>query len=218
MKVAYLRRWKFRNHRELLWPEENTGRARGRLSWLTSFVLLGGFCAGLGVPELMHMGDGSYAGYASLYSFRAFETAGISPESLFSYLVRVRIMTLLFLWMSSYTAAGMIFHFLLLLWLGGSAGMLLALFALRDGYEGILLFFCCLFPQWVFYGIAWKMEFHFLYCQWVDRAPADERKIREFRRRDLVKLGRMTVLVLLGCAAETFVGMWTIKIFLQFFT
>ena len=218
MKVAYPGRLLFRHRRESFWPEEKTGRERGRLWYLAFLILLGGFCAGLGVPELLRMGDGSYAGYASLYSFHTFETSSISPEILFPYLVRIRMMTHQFLWMSSYTAAGLLFHFLWLLWLGSSAGLLLALFALRDGYEGILLFFCCLFPQWVLYGIAWKMEFRFLFCQWLERIPSDERKIREFRRKDLAGLSRMIILILLGCAAETFVGMWTIKIFLQFFT
>lgn len=182
-------------------------------------VLLLGFFSGTAVPELLRMGTGTYAGFLSLYSFRKYEEGVVSAARILPYIAAGRLKTLLFLWMSSYTTAGLLFHFAYAWWLAASAGMLLSLFILRDGYEGLLLFFCCLFPQWILYGTMWQREIAFLLRQWRrGGTETGNRMLAALYSRDLMELGSMVALCLLGCAAETFLGTWTLKIFLQYFS
>lgn len=124
--------------------------------------VLSGLLAGAALPELMHMGDGSYAGFASLYAVQKFETSQIQYMDVFMYVLSVRIITLLFLWMSCFTPAGKLFHLLYFWWLAASGGMLLALFALKKGGQGLILFGCSLLPQWILYAAMWKRELGFL--------------------------------------------------------
>lgn len=179
-------------------------------------VLLSGFLAGTALPELFRMGTGDYAGFMSLYSFRKYGESAAAPAArLLPYIVSGRIQTLLFLWMSSYTAAGLLFHLVYAWWLAASAGMLLALFLLRGGYEGILLFLCCLFPQWLLYGSVWQREFHALFRRRRYSGAGNAAGMLSERRRDLRELAGMAGLCLLGCCAEAFLGMWTLRVFLQ---
>ena len=183
-------------------------------------LLLSGFLAGTALPELLRMGTGTYAGFLSLYGFQKYEERAVSAVNVLPYIAAGRLRTLLFLWMSSYTAAGLLFHLAYAWWLAASAGMLLSVFMLRDGYEGILLFFCCLFPQWLLYGTMWQKEIGFLLTQWRRGgfALTDSRGRMSTYRKDLADLAGMVGLCLLGCGAEAFLGTWTLKIFLKFFS
>lgn len=197
---------------------------------------LAGFSAGTALPELFRMGTGSYAGFLSLYGLQKYGTGAVSAARLLPYIASGRMRTLLFLWMSSYTAAGFLFHLLYVGWLAVSAGMLASLFALRGGYQGILLLFCCLFPQWLLYGTMWYREAEFLFrkqriagylspnsaenpvrarFRGIGR-KAGRRAYRPVYAGDLAALGGMIGLCLLGCCAEAFLGMWTLRIFLQY--
>lgn len=124
--------------------------------------VLSGLLAGAALPELMHMGNGSYAGFASLYAVQKFETSRIQYMDVFVYVLSIRVVTLLFLWMSCFTPAGQLFHLLYFWWLAASGGMLLALFALKKGGQGLILFGCSLLPQWILYTAMWKRELGFL--------------------------------------------------------
>lgn len=185
-----------------------------------TLILLLGFLTGTALPELLRMGSGTYAGFLSIYGFQKYEARALSAVNLLPYIASVRLRTLLFLWMSSYTAAGLLFHLAYAWWLAASAGMLLALFMLRDGYEGILLFFCCLFPQWLLYGAMWQKEAGFLLRQWRRSGSGltDGGGRMSMYRKDLADLSGMAGLCLLGCGAEAFLGTWTLKIFLKFFS
>ena len=75
------------------------------------------------------MGDGSYAGFFSLYSFGKFAQLPDSDfTQLFWYLLVKRLRLICFLWMSSYTPFGFFAHLLLLFWIFFAGGMLLSLF------------------------------------------------------------------------------------------
>ena len=174
---------------------------RQRWYLLLFFILLCGFFAGSALPEVLHMGTGTYAGFFSMYSLQKYRQTEMSPWRLFVYVLAVRIRPLLFLWMSAYTAAGLLFHALYFAWISMAAGMLLALFVLKEGYEGMLLFCCCLLPQWIMYVTMWKMELKMLL----------ERK----NGKDLSRLGKRCGLCAVGAAVEAFTGTWIIKIFLQ---
>ncbi len=185
-----------------------------------ALLLLLGFLFGTALPELLRMGTGTYAGFLSLYGLQKYKERAVSAVNVLPYIAAGRLRTLLFLWMSSYTAAGFLFHLAYAWWLAASAGMLLAVFMLRDGHEGLLLFFCCLFPQWLLYGAMWQKEVAFLLRQWrgSDLGLADSRGRGSMYRRDLSELAGMVGLCLLGCGAEAFLGTWTLKIFLKFFS
>ena len=191
--------------------------ARGKIV-LSLLVIFGGFFVGTLMPELLKMGTGSYAGLLSLYSLKKYENASINTSRLYPYILSIRLQTLLFLWMSCYTAIGVMIHAVYFWWLACSAGMLLSLFMLQDGYRGILLFFFCVFPQWLVYASMWKREFLFL----------EKRRYREIyisleetagngkeERKELLKL---VLFCIFGCSVEAFLGTWTLKIFLQIFT
>ena len=93
-----------------------------------------GLLAGVAAPKLFRMGDGSYAGFFSLYSFGKFAQLPDSDfTQLFWYLLVKRLRLICFLWMSSYTPFGFFAHLLLLFWIFFAGGMLLSLFLLRRG-------------------------------------------------------------------------------------
>ena len=113
-------------------------------------ALLFGILAGVALPEVFRMREGTYAGFFSLYGMKKMQEMEVLPLPIFGYLLSSRLRTLLFLWMSSYTPLGLWLHLFFTGWLGCSGGMLLSLFALRQGVQGIGLFFCCTLPQWIF--------------------------------------------------------------------
>lgn len=180
-------------------------------------VCLSGLLAGMLVPEALRMGEGNYAGFTSLYSFQKYENMTVSYEKILLYIFHGRMKMLLFLWMSSFSAVGFFCHLVYGWWLAASGGMLLSLFLLKEGYGGIPLFFCCLFPQWIWYGAMWKKEFIFLWDKWRYDFTGHP-QVRPVFSKNLVELGKMTALCLGGTVTETFLGTWTLKIFLQFFT
>ena len=77
-----------------------------------------GLLAGVAAPKLFRMGDGSYAGFFSLYSFGKFaQLPDLDFTQLFWYLLVKRLRLICFLWMSSYTPFGFFAHLLLLFWI-----------------------------------------------------------------------------------------------------
>lgn len=192
------------------------GKGNGRQIAVLLFLLTG-FFAGTAIPELLSMGTGDYTGFFSLYSFRKYENMQVHSLDLFWYIARLRVWTLLFLWMSTYTGAGILFHMAYAGWQAVSAGMLLALFTLRDGYEGLLLLACCLFPQWILYASMWKKETEILLERNQKTVSLPGRRVSMICRSDLAELSSLLLLCLGGCACEAFLGTWTLKIFLQIF-
>ncbi|MCI8318214.1 MAG: hypothetical protein HFG96_06780 [Lachnospiraceae bacterium] len=180
-------------------------------------IVLSGFFAGTFLPEVFRMGKGTYAGLLSLYSLGKYENAVFLPEKIFPYILKIRLQTLLFLWMSCYTSAGVLFHLGYAWWLAASAGLLLSLFVLREGGAGILLFFCCVFPQWILYAAMWKQELAFLLRLRGRNSVATAVQAAALQRGQLSSLTKLVVFCVAGCVVETFLGNWTLKIFLEIF-
>ncbi|MCD8015175.1 MAG: hypothetical protein LUG99_18775 [Lachnospiraceae bacterium] len=189
-----------------------------------------GLLTGSALPKLLDMGSGSYAGLASEYAFQVYKNTETDGWDLFFYVASVRLRTLLLLWMSSFSTLGMLFHLGYAWWIAASGAMLLSLFGRQNGFWGIVLFGCCIFPQWMLYGILWKREVGF----WMRRTPAapgedsgfeailePERfakahcPIWKLQRRDLTEFGSLALLCLSGCACEAFLGTWTLRLYLQ---
>ncbi|MCD7746431.1 MAG: hypothetical protein LUI13_14315 [Lachnospiraceae bacterium] len=194
-------------------------------------VLALGLLTGSALPRLLHMGTGSYAGLASEYAFRAYENADANGWDLFFYVSLVRLRTLLILWMSSFSTLGMLFHLGYAWWIAASGAMLLSLFGLRDGFQGMALFACSILPQWILYGILWKREAD----AWMERLRGSFGECSDFGtafacggasgrgRRAAWKIGRkdfsefvsLVVICLFGCACEAFLGTWTLRLYLR---
>lgn len=190
-----------------------------RRRWiLVSFILLTGFLAGTAAPELFRMGTGDYAGLASRYGFQKYQGSMVPAGNVLPYILSLRLRTLLFLWMSSFTAAGLLFHLAYAWWLAASAGLLVSLFVLREGYDGFILFACCLMPQWILYGAVWKQEGAFLLRCMKQRKDGGMGSVGTLRRRELLELGKMMGFCTAGCFMEAFLGRWTLKIFLKIFS
>ena len=197
-----------------------------------------GLLAGVAAPKLFHMGDGSYAGFFSLYSFGKFEQLPDSDfTQLFWYLLVKRLRLICFLWMSSYTPFGFFTHLLLLFWIFFAGGMLLSLFLLREGTNGILLFLCCLLPQWILYALAFRGELRLYFStygmerKWdygvisgregepraespteYDREKLEsdfEKTLSGWMRRELLS---MLMLCTVGCGMEAFIGLRLLQV------
>lgn len=197
-------------------------RRKGRVLLPVLFAMLLGLLVGTALPELLHMGSGSYAGFFSLYSLRKFAHAQPARRWLLPYLAAVRLRPLLFLWMSVYTAAGLWLHLVYFFWLAASGGMLLALFVLREGYEGILLFGCCMFPQWILYASMWGKELQFFGRRFQNGAcrsgsefawPEEPEDFGKTAREEAHGLLQMAGLCLLGCCTEAYLGLWVMQLF-----
>ncbi|MCD7715006.1 MAG: hypothetical protein LUI39_00950 [Lachnospiraceae bacterium] len=180
------------------------------LLFLSSGVLLG--CA---FPKLFSMDSGTWASLTSRYSFGVYERISRDCGDIFLNVASVRLPVLLFLWMSSFTSAGWLFHLGYAWWLAASGSMLFALFGLRNGIHGILLFGCCVLPQWMLYGMMWKRET----ASWLKRELAFGESAtpgaKNIRRQDIAELLRLAALCLLGCACEAFLGTWTLDLYLR---
>lgn len=190
----------------------------GQREWiLLCAAVCGGLLAGSVVPGLLKMGSGTYAGLLSQYSLSRYQEIHVSGWELFTAVFQKRLSFFLFLWMSSYTVIGLAFHGFCLFVLASAAGLLLAVFLLQEGYEGVLLFFCCLMPQWMLYLAAWREELLFLFRRrtWKTESLLPGNAV--IGRYDLAVLGKILTLCLLGCGVECFLGTWTMKIFLQYF-
>ena len=197
-----------------------------------------GLLAGVAAPKLFHMGDGSYAGFFSLYSFGKFEQLPDSDfTQLFWYLLVKRLRLICFLWMSSYTPFGFFTHLILLFWIFFAGGMLLSLFLLREGTNGILLFLCCLLPQWILYILAFRGELRLYFSTYgMERkwdygvisgregepraeSPAEydramrasdfEKSLSGWMRRELLS---MLMLCTVGCGMEAFIGLRLLQV------
>lgn len=189
---------------------------RRRLWLLFGAAALLGLLAGTALPEWMRMGEGTYAGFFSLYGYQKFQEITVRPWELFPYIAAGRIRMFLFLWMSAFTPAGALFHSFYLFWTAAAAGMLLSLFVLRGGYEGILLFLCCIFPQWLLYASVWRQELLFFLHSRERKPYAALDGQPGAAGLDLKKLALMLAVCMLGCLLEAYPGLWTLKIFLRF--
>ena len=65
--------------------------------------------------------------------------------------------------------------------------------------------------------VQMKKEFIFLWDKWRYDFTGHP-QVRPVFSKDLAELGKMTALCLGRTVTETFLGTWTLKIFLQFFT
>lgn len=178
-------------------------------------ALLFGILTGVTLPELFRMREGTYAGFFSLYGMKKIQESEIMLWPIFGYLLSSRMRTLLFLWMSSYTPVGLWLHLIFAAWLGCSGGMLVSLFALRQGVQGIGLFFCCTLPQWIFYGLQWKKELQLFLTHNLLREIVTADGFPYPGRRARIDWIAMVLYCVSGCAAETFLGLWSVKIFLK---
>lgn len=178
-------------------------------------ALLFGTLAGVALPEVFRMREGTYAGFFSLYGMKKMQEIQPMLWPIFGYLLSSRLRTLFFLWMSSYTPLGLWLHLLFAGWVGCSGGMLLSLFALRQGTQGIGLFFCCTLPQWIFYGLQWKKELQLFLSRILPREVFATDVFLHSNRRARLDWIAMVLYCVSGCAAETFLGLWSVKIFMK---
>ena len=139
--------------------------------------------------------------------------------------------------MSSYTPFGFFAHLLLLFWIFFAGGMLLSLFLLREGTNGILLFLCCLLPQWILYVLAFRGELRLYFSKYgIERkrdcgiisgregepreeCPAEydratrtldfEKTYSGWMRREFLS---MLMLCTVGCGMEAFIGMRLLQV------
>lgn len=190
-------------------------KTENRIYGILAAVFAAAVLAGAALPELFRMQESTYAGFFSIYGRQKFQEQEAAVLPIFGYLAAGRIRTLLFLWMSMYTALGIWFHIIYAVWLGSTAGLLLALFALRQGWQGLLLFFCCTMPQWIFYGLQWKQELQQLVL-WQSRREGAAWLYTVTQYRSVVKLLKALAFCLMGCGVEASLGIWSIRIFLKF--
>ena len=148
-------------------------------------ALLFGILAGVALPEVFRMREGTYAGFFSLYGMKKMQEMEVLLLPIFEYLLSSRLRTLLFLWMSSYTPLGLWLHLFFTGWLGCSGGMLLSLFALRQGVQGIGLFFAARCRSGFFTGCSGKANCSFsshTLCRGKISAQGYSRILQEERR------------------------------------
>ncbi|MCC8100817.1 MAG: hypothetical protein LIP11_00645 [Clostridiales bacterium] len=174
-----------------------------------------GLLTGSALPGLLQMGSGNYAGLASSYSFRVYESLRVNAWELFGYVLSVRMPVLLILWMSSFTTLGILFHLGYAWWVVASGSMLVALFGQGSGFQGIAQFGCCIFPQWIFYAILWKREM----AIWLRRGRGVPEgigsSVQRLCRMDLMELAHLAAICILGCACEAFLGTWMLRLYLR---
>ncbi|MCI5479858.1 MAG: stage II sporulation protein M [Lachnospiraceae bacterium] len=98
-----------------------------------------------------------YAGIISEYYMNRYKYMEIVKEQLFLYLMKERMVPMLFLLLMSLTAYGKAAVYLALLWMGISFGILWTLSVLKFGAVGFLICAAGMLPQYLFYVPAFLM-------------------------------------------------------------
>lgn len=187
-----------------------------RLPVLIAAAAAAGFFTGILIPELMRMGGGSYAGLVSIYGMREFQEEKLDVLSLFPYVAGARLRMFLILRISCYAPFGLFLHMAYFFWICLSAGILLSVFVLRQGGSGVLLFLCCMFPQWLLYLSAFAREITFLEERKRLSYGACQPASPKMRREDRKNLAGLLLLTAAGIVVETCVGLKVFQIFLQY--
>ena len=73
----------------------------------------------------------------------------------------------------------------------------------------------CTLPQWIFYGLQWKKELQLFLSHTMTREVFTVEALSYPPRRAHIDWIAMVLYCVSGCAAETFLGLWSVKIFLQ---
>lgn len=79
-----------------------------------------------------------------------------------------------------------------------------------------MLFGCCLLPQWILYASMWRRELSVLFRKMRSTGYLTE-SVSSIYKAELVELASLVALCLAGCAAEAFLGIWTLRLFGQLF-
>ena len=202
--------------RIIKWKKRDAVLIVRRLPVLITAAAAAGFFAGILLPELIRMGGGSYAGLISLYGLGEFREKRLDLPARFPYVAGVRLRAFLFLRISCYAPFGLFVHMAYLFWICLSAGILLSVFVLRQGGSGVLLFLCCMFPQWLFYLSALAREIKFLEEKRRMSYGACQPDSPKLKKEDRKNLAGMLFLAAAGTAAEVCVGLRVFQIFLQY--
>lgn len=135
--------------------EGNSSRIPGSRKFLLFFMT--GFVAGVLFSNLLGRQYADYAGLLSEYYLNRYKYMEIVREQLFFYLLRERMVPVLFLLLLSLTSCGRAAVYLFLAWQGFSFGTLLTISILKFAGKGILLCATGMLPQYLFYVPAFLM-------------------------------------------------------------
>ena len=130
-------------------------------------ALLFGILAGVALPEVFRMREGTYAGFFSLYGMKKMQEMEVLLLPIFGYLLSSRLRTL---------------------------------------------------PQWIFYGLQWKKELQLFLSHTLPREDFSAGVFPYPSRRAKIDWIAMVLYCISGCAVETFLGLWSVKIFLKILT
>jgi hypothetical protein len=109
-------------------------------------------------------------------------------------------------------------HLLAIWHLALTGGMLIALLVLRTGTRGVLLFLCCLLPQWLLYAAMWSREVQAMLRRGRRQKDSSntENQIREIWL-ELSDLAGMCLLCIAGAAVESFLARWILQLWMRLF-
>lgn len=182
-------------------------------------AFLGGFF--LGIIFINLWGDIYFRNITvfSADSLMSLGEAAIDNNALFLYLAELRGKEFLLLWLTGYTILGLPIIFLILCWLGVSAGVLLTTAIIKMRMTGILMFLATVLPQVFLYVPAVLMTTSGIY----EKGKGRWRNRRSFQDWQSEKEYMFLLLsgmacTIAGAALESYINpvllKWVIKYFL----
>lgn len=137
-------------------------KAHQSKAYITAFCVLG-FFTGILYANIVSNQIFSTSGIFSEYFLSQYPSIEIIPEEYLFYILRIRVVPLLFLILLGQTKIRKAVISIFLFWTGFSGGILIVSAIFRMGMKGILLFIIGIMPQFIFYILAYVVVIWYFY-------------------------------------------------------
>lgn len=198
---------------------DGRGMKNGKLPLLPIF--LAGVVLGI---LLMNFAKGvllENTGLLDEYALYHMKYMTVDSNALFFYVFRIRCRDVLMLAVMATTYLGLAMVGLMTFWYGLSAGMFASAVVLRYGMKGVLFGLTGIFPQYLCYVPAAVLLL--LWCEMLCRSiyfkdsTSMEDKTGHPVTRRLLQLTFLLIVVIIGCALESYVNPFLVTKFLKIF-
>lgn len=166
--------------------------------WLLFFLT--GFFAGIALICLFYEELVIENGFLDGSFLDGLRYLDVNRNKLFAYCLQKRLGIAAFLLLLFAAGAGWAGVSLLLVWFGGSVGVVLTALSMRYGFKGIFFFLSCILPQQLL-----LIPGYLMLMDWCCRKPERKKLLLPF------------LVVITGCFLESYVNPGILKLVLRFF-
>lgn len=172
---------------------------------------------GLFLPRWLSSELEMFGELLSIPAMKNYVTAAINYESLLLQTAKNRLIWMLLLFFSCYTAAGFWILSAICLLVGWLLGCMAIFSVMQMGYWGIAFLVCVLFPHWVFYGLAGRRIALFMGKRRERMVLCSGNALPAYNWRTFSDFLRILSSICIGIFSEVYLNLWILRYFLQFY-